>query len=114
MQTQTGTRSRQKREPKQPRLDLDKLIIAGGGTHPHLFWLLCLVDYRQKADALTRLIDRMFAAAKRDELTIEALFAARSHFTGEERDSVRHCLRVGLLPFCWQGTRALDEVEVAA
>lgn len=110
MHTQTGTRSRQVRKPEPPA---SNVLLKVGTQHPK-FWLLAWLANTQKYAAINRMFMRAVRAKRTDELAVDALASARSHFEQEVRDMVRHCHRNGLLLLCWEGTRAMDDVEVAA
>lgn len=110
MQPQTGTRSRPMRKPQPPASDV---LLKVGTQHPK-FWFLAWLADTQKYAAINRMFMRAVRAKRTDELTVDALASARSHFEQEVRNMVGHCHRNGLLPLCWEGTRAMDDVGVAA
>ncbi len=110
MQTQTGTRSRPMRKPQPPASDV---LLKVGTQHPK-FWFLAWLADTQKYAAIKRMLMRAVGAKRQDELTQTALFSACGHFEREARSMVDHCHRHGLLPLCWEGTRAMDDVGVAA
>ena len=110
MQPQTGTRSRQQRRAQPLPSDL---LLAVGTQHPK-FWFLAWLDAAQKHAAIKRMLMRAMGAKRQDELAQIALASAQGHFWQEERDAVAHCQRNGLLPLCWDGTRAMEGVGVAA
>lgn len=110
MQTQTGTRSRQKREP---RCKAAKLISLTETDNP-LFWLSAALKDAQQVLAMQDLVNKTFRSRSTDEITEHALITASNHLYQEMCISFKNAKLDGLLPLCWEGTRALDEVEVAA
>lgn len=110
MQTQTGTRSRQKREPRCKALSLVKRVET---NHP-LFWIPPAINYVIKYEALEKLKFKIYRQKTTDEATKMALSAASMHLEDRVKKTFEYVRSEGLLPLCWVGTRALDEVEVAA
>lgn len=113
MQTPIGTRSRQVRTPKQPERLASDVLLAVGTDHPK-FWFLAWLDATHKLATMKRLMARALGAKRQDALTLDALSSCVGHFGREQKDMVDHCQRAGLLPLCWEGTRAMNDVGVAA
>lgn len=86
-------------------------LLAVGPRH-QMFWFLAWLDDTEKRDAMSRMIERAAARRHRDDLTYSALCAAKGHFTDQVRDAISRCQSAGVLLFCWEGTRALEGVDV--
>lgn len=110
MQHQTGARSRPMRKPQPLASDV---LLKVGTQHPK-FWFLAWLEAVQRRDAIQRVTMRAMGAKQPDELAVGALCSALGHFQQEVRDMVGHCHRNGMLPLCWEGSRAIDDVEVPA
>lgn len=110
MQHQTGPRSRQVRNPQPLASDV---LLKVSLQHPK-FWFLAWLADTQKYAAINRMFMRAVRAKRTDELTVDALASARNHFEQKVYNMVGHCHRNGLLPLCWEGTRAMDDVGVPA
>lgn len=108
--TATGTRSRQAREVKPLPIGL---LLAAGAKHPK-FWFLVWLEAEQNRATVKRLAMRAMRAKRPDELAVNALCAAQAHFDYSVEKAVQVCNERGLLLLCWEGTRAMDGVEVAA
>lgn len=110
VQAPTGPRSRPTRKPQPLARDV---LLKVGTQHPK-FWFLAWLEAVQRHAAIKRVTMRAMGAKQRDELAVDALCSALGHFQQEVRDMAGHCQRTGLLPLCWEGTRAMDDVGVVA